>query len=96
MAHSEVNDYWDIRRTAKYLGMSTGFIRKGVRQRSIPFVRIGNKALRFRKADLDRWAGGKRLRWRGELCRTGPLSTTGPIQSAARMRIRAMLNARLR
>jgi len=56
MAISEVNDYWDIRRTAKYLGMSIAFIRKGVRQRSIPFVRIGNKALRFRKADLDRWA----------------------------------------
>lgn len=56
MPISEVNDYWDIRRTAKYLGMSIAFIRKGVRQRSIPFVRIGNKALRFRKADLDRWA----------------------------------------
>jgi excisionase family DNA binding protein len=48
--------WWDIRRAAEYLGMSTAFVRKCVQQRTIPFVRMGNKTLRFRKAALDAWA----------------------------------------
>lgn len=46
---------WDIRTAAGYLAMSPGFVRKRVRQRSIPFFRVGKKALRFRKNDLDKW-----------------------------------------
>jgi excisionase family DNA binding protein len=47
--------WWNIRRAADYLDMSVAFLRKAVRQRRIPFARVGNKALRFRKQDLDRW-----------------------------------------
>ena len=47
--------WWDIKRTGKYLDVSTAFLRKAVREKRVPFVRIGSKALRFRKEDLDRW-----------------------------------------
>jgi excisionase family DNA binding protein len=47
--------WWNIRDAARYLGMSVAFLRKQVRLRSVPFVRAGSKALRFRKADLDAW-----------------------------------------
>ena len=46
----------NIREAAAHLGMSTAFLRKRVRQGTIPFTRLGNKSLRFRKSDLDRWA----------------------------------------
>jgi excisionase family DNA binding protein len=35
--------------------MSVAFLRKAVRLRKVPFARAGTKALRFRKADLDKW-----------------------------------------
>ena len=35
--------------------MSIAYVRKAVRLRRIPFTRIGTKALRFSKADLDTW-----------------------------------------
>jgi len=44
-----------IGETAKHIRMSVGFLRKCVRQRSVPFARIGTKALRFRREDIDRW-----------------------------------------
>jgi excisionase family DNA binding protein len=47
--------FWNISSTAKYLNMSVAFLRKAVRQKRIPFARIGNKALRFSKPDLDAW-----------------------------------------
>ena len=47
--------HWNIRGAAGYLAMSESFIRKQVRLRRIPFFRVGSKALRFRKADLDAW-----------------------------------------
>jgi excisionase family DNA binding protein len=45
----------DIKAAAAHLGMSVAFLRKAVRQRRVPFARVGSKALRFRKADLDAW-----------------------------------------
>ena len=48
--------WWDIRKAASYLGVSVAFLRKAVRLRKVPFGRVGSKALRFRRADLDRWA----------------------------------------
>jgi len=35
--------------------MSIGFVRKAVRNKSIPFTRIGTKALRFDRDALDQW-----------------------------------------
>jgi excisionase family DNA binding protein len=49
-------DRWmDIRKTARYISMSVGFVRKAVRNKSIPFTRIGSKALRFDRDALDEW-----------------------------------------
>ena len=47
--------WWTIDEAAGYLNMSVAFLRKRVRQRSIPFRRVGSKALRFRQQDLDAW-----------------------------------------
>jgi excisionase family DNA binding protein len=44
-----------ITEAAKHIGMSVAFLRKCVRQRRVPFARIGTKALRFRREDLDHW-----------------------------------------
>lgn len=45
----------NIRETAQYIGMSNGFIRKAVRNRTIPHSRVGTKALRFDREALDEW-----------------------------------------
>lgn len=54
-AHSE-SGWCDVKIAADHLNISTAFLRKLVRQRRIPFARLGTKALRFRRSDLDRWA----------------------------------------
>ena len=52
---SKSSEWWDIKRAATHLGMSVAFLRKAVRLRRVPFARVGSKALRFRRSDLDRW-----------------------------------------
>jgi len=44
-----------ISQASRYLNLSVGFLRKLVRAREIPFARVGSKALRFRRIDLDQW-----------------------------------------
>jgi excisionase family DNA binding protein len=44
-----------INEAAHYIGMSTGFLRKAVRLRSVPYTRVGTKALRFNREALDAW-----------------------------------------
>ncbi|MFL6311752.1 MAG: helix-turn-helix domain-containing protein [Terriglobales bacterium] len=57
MNHSSLqpDGLWNINSTAKYLGMSVAFLRKAVRQKRIPFTRIGDKALRFSPQAIDAW-----------------------------------------
>jgi excisionase family DNA binding protein len=50
--------WWNVRQAARYLGMSEAFIRKFVRLRQIPFIRVGTKSVRFSKAHLDEWLQG--------------------------------------
>jgi excisionase family DNA binding protein len=45
----------NISEAARYFGMSVGFVRKNVRLRTIPYTRIGSKALRFDRNALDAW-----------------------------------------
>ena len=49
---------WDLRTAAKYLAMSEAFMRKHVRQGTIPFLRVGAKSVRFRRESLDEWLAG--------------------------------------
>lgn len=53
MEHAEA--CWNLTTVARYLRVSPSYIRKRVRHKEIPFFRLGNKILRFRKEDLDRW-----------------------------------------
>jgi len=46
---------WNIKEAAKYLSMSVAYLRKQVRLRAVPFLRVGGKAIRFRRIDLDHW-----------------------------------------
>lgn len=47
--------YWEL---GEYVGLSTGTLRRKVREGSIPYVRIrGGRSIRFRKADIDDWLG---------------------------------------
>lgn len=39
---------------AEYLGLSDEFIYKLVRQKQIPFMRVGRRIL-FKKASIDKW-----------------------------------------
>ena len=50
-----IQQWWKIQEAAYYLAVSVAFLRKKVRQRGIPFRRVGSKALRFRQQDLDAW-----------------------------------------
>jgi excisionase family DNA binding protein len=49
------SEWCHIKAAALHIGMSVAFLRKQVRLRRVPFVRVGSKALRFRKTDLDAW-----------------------------------------
>jgi excisionase family DNA binding protein len=44
-----------INEAAQYIGMSVGFLRKSVRHSTVPYTRIGTKALRFDRNALDTW-----------------------------------------
>jgi excisionase family DNA binding protein len=60
IAGKEVNDLFSkkwlkISEASEYTSMSVGFLRKQVRSGTIPFTRVGNKALRFDREALDGW-----------------------------------------
>lgn len=46
---------FDIPAAAAYLGMTAEALRKKVERRQIPFVRIGKRAVRLDRRELDRW-----------------------------------------
>jgi excisionase family DNA binding protein len=48
-----------IKEAASYIGMSVGFLRKNVRLRSVPYARLGSKALRFDRDALDAWISAR-------------------------------------
>lgn len=52
---TNVSDWCRIDAAAAYLGVSTSFLRKMVRERRIPFARAGSKVLLFRRKALDVW-----------------------------------------
>lgn len=94
MEHQNEQAWWNIQRSAKYLNMSVAFVRKAVRQKRIPFVRVGTKVLRFRKQDLDRWLESNRSG--GE---TGTAITRPRLRHAALIvnpRREALVNVSLR
>ena len=45
----------NVSEASRHIGMSVGFVRKGVRNRTIPHSRVGTKSLRFDREALDAW-----------------------------------------
>lgn len=50
----EIENTWDHRRAAQYIGCTEGTIRVWCSQRRVPFLKV-NRLTRFRKVDLDKW-----------------------------------------
>jgi excisionase family DNA binding protein len=50
-----ITKWLTIKEAARYIGMSTAFLRKAVRLRSVPHARVGTKSLRFNREALDAW-----------------------------------------
>jgi excisionase family DNA binding protein len=51
----QLSDWMTIKDASRYLNMSVGFLRKAVREKRVPFARVGTKVLRFRREELDHW-----------------------------------------
>lgn len=49
----ESSDLLTVRETAAVLRLSTSTIRSWILQRRIPFIKFYNKAIRFRRADIE-------------------------------------------
>ena len=50
----------DVDATAEYLGVSPGYVRRLVRERRIPFHKVG-KYLRFNRTELNAWLEAHRV-----------------------------------
>ena len=75
MEVTQGSQWWNIKRAAVYLDMSVAFLRKAVRQKSIPFVRAGTKAFTISQGRFGCLARVERLQWRTNLQqRQRPLS----------------------
>ena len=51
----ESSKWLNIKKAAQHIGMSVAFLRKAVRNKTIPYSRVGTKALRFDRDALDEW-----------------------------------------
>ncbi len=53
------NSLVDIDAAASYLSVRPGYLRRLVRERRIPYLKVG-KFVRFRVSDLERWLDASR------------------------------------
>ena len=51
----EEGDILTVRETAKLLKISEATIYRMVEKKEIPYIRVGEKIIRFRRSDIDRW-----------------------------------------
>jgi excisionase family DNA binding protein len=49
-----MDDLWDVKVAASYLGLSTRTVYQSARDDRLPGIRVGGR-WRFRRSDLDRW-----------------------------------------
>jgi excisionase family DNA binding protein len=49
------SEWLTVSQAAQYLQVNEAFIRRRVRTKAIPFVRMGTWLLRFHRRDLDEW-----------------------------------------
>ena len=50
----------DVGQAAAYLTIKPGYVRRLVRERRIPYVKVG-KFVRFEQAELDEWLVARRV-----------------------------------
>lgn len=58
VANDAPEDLWDVRRTARYLGMSKSWVYEQVESGSIPHIKLGSR-VKFDPAAVRRWATGQ-------------------------------------
>ena len=55
MEGNEKTKWLNLKEAAQHIGMSTGFLRKCVGHKQVPFTRAGGKILKFSREALDSW-----------------------------------------
>ena len=56
-----IESLWGYKTTANYLAMTTNALKIRVFRRTIPFLRISPRGVRFRKSDLDAWLNERKV-----------------------------------
>jgi len=56
-----IEPLWGYKPTADYLDMTTNALKIRVSRRTVPFLRISPRGVRFRKSDLDAWLNEKKV-----------------------------------
>ncbi len=51
----------NVREAAKYLSLSEDALRSMVQRRQIPFIKMGDRRIRFDPDELDRWLDAQRV-----------------------------------
>jgi excisionase family DNA binding protein len=59
-------DILDVQGLCDYLKVSTKWVYEQTHLRTIPFLKLGNKQLRFKKSQIDAWLTGLRSPAAGE------------------------------
>ena len=49
------DNLWSVARLAEYLAVPTPTIRDWVYKRKIPFVKVGDRLIRFQPSDIHKW-----------------------------------------
>jgi len=52
---SQAHDLMDIKELCDYLKVTRQWVHERTHLKEIPYIKLSNKQLRFRKRDIDRW-----------------------------------------
>ena len=52
---NDMDRLWNVQECAEFLGIKVWTLRVWVSQRSIPFVKVGKKLVRFRPGEIAAW-----------------------------------------
>ncbi|MDO8996495.1 MAG: helix-turn-helix domain-containing protein [Sediminibacterium sp.] len=77
-------EHLNLREAAQYLGVSLSYIyKKTSRREGIPFYRLGNKLIYFRRSELDAWLLSNRQNTQEEIALNAAQSLTQKRNSNA-------------
>jgi excisionase family DNA binding protein len=52
---------WTVREAAAFLRLTATSLYRLVEDNQIPYIRVSERRLRFRRADLENWLNGRRM-----------------------------------